>query len=324
MYTIPGYHHVDEGVKDRVIALLRREWTDEEIMDPLYVSDRSIRRWGSNFDTYGSVIPPSLHPLGRPRILSDEEREALLAHVRANPDLFLAEITHYAHMVFGKRISASAVDRVLVRAGVTYKKLHRRAAERDEGWREEWLAYVLSHFTAEMIVAVDESSKDDRTIFRHYGRSAAGTRASIPANFVRGERYSVVAALSVDGYIGCKVVEGSVDMHTFTDFIIMEVLPKMNPFPRPRSVLLLDNCQIHKSELLRYMVERKGCVLLFTPPYSPDCNPIEESFSALKAYIRRHYQRFQDSDTPMADLLDATVTITPEKARAWIKHVGFK
>lgn len=32
----------------------------------------------------------------------------------------------------------------------------------------------------------------------------------------------------------------------------------MNPFPQDRSVLILDNCSIHKSEVLRELVEEKG------------------------------------------------------------------
>ncbi|KIL63076.1 hypothetical protein M378DRAFT_42265, partial [Amanita muscaria Koide BX008] len=58
---------------------------------------------------------------------------------------------------------------------------------------------------------LDETSKDDKTLFRSYGRAPAGHRAVIPADFVRGDRYSMVAAMSVDGYIATRVVPGSVD-----------------------------------------------------------------------------------------------------------------
>lgn len=71
----------------------------------------------------------------------------------------------------------------------------------------------------------------------------------------------------------------------------------MNRFPNDRSVLIMDNCAIHKSDYLRELVEAQGLssqwiffdpltttsigsILLFLPPYSPDFNPIEESFSA--------------------------------------------
>jgi hypothetical protein len=56
-------------------------------------------------------------------------------------------------------------------------------------------------------------------------------------------------------------------------------LPKMNPWPQPHSVLIMDNASIHKSDALRLAVEAAGCLLVFLPPYSPDFNPIEESFS---------------------------------------------
>ena len=36
-----------------------------------------------------------------------------------------------------------------------------------------------------------------------------------------------------------------------------------------------------------------GVLLIYLPPYSPDFNPIEEFFSAMKAYARRHSSRFR-------------------------------
>jgi len=53
----------------------------------------------------------------------------------------------------------------------------------------------------------------------------------------------------------------------------------MNPYPQDKSILVLDNCAIHKTRVLQEIVEGFGRVLLFLPPYSPDLNPIEESFS---------------------------------------------
>jgi len=47
---------------------------------------------------------------------------------------------------------------------------------------------------------------------------------TINANFVWGEQYSMVAALSLDGYEGVRVVLGSVDGEEFLDFIINDVV----------------------------------------------------------------------------------------------------
>jgi hypothetical protein len=51
-------------------------------------------------------------------------------------------------------------------------------------------------------------------------------------------------------------------MRTFEKFIIYDVLPSMNPFPGPRSVFILDNCRIHKSQLL-YRIARFSVTVIF-------------------------------------------------------------
>jgi transposase len=56
----------------------------------------------------------------------------------------------------------------------------------------------------------------------------------------------------------------------------------MNPYPEMRSTFVLDNCRIHHNEALLQLVQAFGCHILFLPAYSPDLNPIEESFSACK------------------------------------------
>ncbi|KAH9945523.1 hypothetical protein B0H21DRAFT_658135, partial [Amylocystis lapponica] len=56
-----------------------------------------------------------------------------------------------------------------------------------------------------------ESSKDGRTILHHYGRAPAGERAEQVDSFDCGVRYSILPALSVDGFVAIRVVKGSVD-----------------------------------------------------------------------------------------------------------------
>ncbi|THU95153.1 hypothetical protein K435DRAFT_615444, partial [Dendrothele bispora CBS 962.96] len=63
--------------------------------------------------------------------------------------------------------------------------------------------------------------------------------------------------------------------------------------------------------------------IVFLPPYSPDLNPIEESFSAVKAWIRRHWKEAQQSEYPDIFLIEASATVTSEKAKGWIAHSGY-
>ena len=69
-------------------------------------------------------------------------------------------------------------------------------------------------------------------------------------------RYSVLPALSIEGIIWLNIVEGSFDAEHFTVFI-EGLLQQMNDFPLPRSVIVMDNCRIHKGKAIRTMVEAR-------------------------------------------------------------------
>ena len=47
----------------------------------------------------------------------------------------------------------------------------------------------------------------------------------------------------------------------------------------------MDNTAIHKTKRVKSLIE-EGCRLLFLPPYSPDYNPIEHLWSAIKLNLR--------------------------------------
>ncbi|THU81222.1 hypothetical protein K435DRAFT_694040, partial [Dendrothele bispora CBS 962.96] len=63
--------------------------------------------------------------------------------------------------------------------------------------------------------------------------------------------------------------------------------------------------------------------IVFLPPYSPDLNPIEESFSAVKAWICCHWKEAQRSEYPDVFLIEASATVNAEKAKGWITHSGY-
>lgn len=56
----------------------------------------------------------------------------------------------------------------------------------------------------------------------------------------------------------------------------------------PRLVLVIDNASSHRNEELVNMCYEVDVLLAYLPPYSPDFNPIETSFSVLKQWIKRH------------------------------------
>ena len=49
-------------------------------------------------------------------------------------------------------------------------------------------------------------------------------------------------------------------------------------------------------------MKHRGSALFTCPPNSSDCNPIEEFFSVLKKWLKRHYELYQEEE-PFADSL---------------------
>jgi transposase len=116
----------------------------------------------------------------------------------------------------------------------------------------------------------------------------------------------------------------------FEEFIIDYLLPLCNPYPQARSVIVMDNASIHHTfqHQLEIACRARGVWLRFLPPYSPDFNPIEESFNDLKSYIRRCYRRkishFPDYQAFLewAVIQVGSGAAAEARARAHFRHAG--
>ena len=52
------------------------------------------------------------------------------------------------------------------------------------------------------------------------------------------------------------IIEGSYNTELFISFI-EDLLLKMQPFPAPMSVIVMDNCAIHKAPEIRELIEAR-------------------------------------------------------------------
>ena len=121
---------------------------------------------------------------------------------------------------------------------------------------------------------MDESAVDRRTTYRGYAWAIRGRKATRKAFFCRGKRwvktnrsrlelthrysrYSVLPALSLEeGVLHCDVLEGSFDSDSFYTFI-ERTLDHMQPFPASNSVIVMDNCRIHKHPDILNLIESR-------------------------------------------------------------------
>ena len=68
--------------------------------------------------------------------------------------------------------------------------------------------------------------------------------------------------------------------------------------------IIMDNAVIHKSKLIKDKIENDSNKLLYSVPYHPETNSIEEFFSQLKHYIKKQSPNtYEDIDKVIKDTL---------------------
>lgn len=218
------FRKISKDLKDRAMHLYASGLVPLDVVKILGVSVRSFWRWRTNCRRHGTVLGRPALGRGRPRYLTAPAAGDLYNLLEEYPSIYLDEIQHWLIVAHDVAMAKSTLHQNLLDLGLTYKSLRKAAAERDEVAREAFRQFARENWTGRQLVFVDETSKDNRTIYRHFGRSVSGQRAIAHESFARGIRYSLVAALTMDGYMTMRAVEGSVNGDEFFDFIVEEVV----------------------------------------------------------------------------------------------------
>jgi transposase len=151
---------------------------------------------------------------------------------------------------------------------------------------------------------------------RTHARAPSGERAvaAVPKNW--GETVTVVAGLTLGGIIAPMMLHGAMNSRAFEAYVEQCLAPEL----RKGDVVVLDNLAPHKKPIVRELIERAGARLLYLPPYSPDLNPIEPSWSKFKSILRSLAAR--TSEALQHGVRFALRAITPGDARGWFQHCG--
>jgi transposase len=89
----------------------------------------------------------------------------------------------------------------------------------------------------------------------------------------------------------------------------------------PGDVVVMDDLPAHKAPGVAEAVEAAGVTLRYLPPYSPDYNPIENTWSKVKGHPRAAAARTLDA---LGDAIDsALAAVTTEDCRGFFGNSGY-
>ena len=133
--------------------------------------------------------------------------------------------------------------------------------------RQRWKAGQPG-LDAKRLVFVDETGTSTKMV-RTHGRCRRGQRLIGKAPWGHWKTTTFTAGLRCDGLVAPFVLEGPMNGEAFLVYVETVLAPSLSE----GDIVVIDNLSAHKVAGVRALIEARGAILLYLPPYSPDLNP---------------------------------------------------
>jgi len=166
------------------------------------------------------------------------------------------------------------------------------------------------------LIFLDESGAN-LSFCREYARAIGGERIKYPCPYRRGNKYSVIGAVSSKGVEAAVYGEWSTDGEIFLEFVNKQLVPRLNK----GKVVIMDNVSFHKVIGVKEAIEAAGAQLVFLPPYSPDLSPIENMWSKIKSVLKKFAPRTKSQFRKV--IRNAFRAVEQRDLISWFRHCGY-
>ena len=102
--------------------------------------------------------------------------------------------------------------------------MHKASYERNELLRNTFIAKVGHEYKSDQLIFMDEVAKDECSLAQGYGYSFKNTIAIKKNVFLCRVRYTILPALSLQGFIAVDIMKGSCTKEKFREFVISNVV----------------------------------------------------------------------------------------------------
>lgn len=202
-------------------------------------------------------------------------------------------------------------------ASASKKSLHAEEATRpDIARKRRWWNRIKARIEASRLVFIDETwIKTNMAPLRGWCRRGQRLKTRVPHG--HWKTLTFLAALRIGQVTAPCVFDGPINGECFLAYVEQVLVPSL----RPRNIVVMDNLGSHKAQATKDAIERAGARLIFLPPYSPDLNPIKQTFSKIKCVLRKAMgQTVQAVEAAIADVIPA---ITPTECSNYFRNAGY-
>jgi transposase len=140
----------------------------------------------------------------------------------------------------------------------------------------------INKYSLDKIISLDETSIQP-TMYLPYSKCALGKRCVVKTddNYVF-RKFTLLCAISNSKCVGATFYkEGGMTKERFVEFLEANIFNKYK-----NHLIILDNAGSHNNEFVKQAIINSGNKYLFTIPYTPKTNPIEQYFNQIKYYLK--------------------------------------
>jgi transposase len=290
-----SHSHLPPIIRSSCVTLKKEGHSTATTAEMLAVSERSVRRWESHFNTQGDVQDEQRS--GRPR--STDENTDINIALTAIEEPFAATPKQVKRKL-GLEVSARTVRRRLDEAG-----LHGRIARREHRYDEDELAgrLAFAHKHKDWTVAQWEQvvCSDEVHVKRgHHGKiwvqrpagEAYDARYMMPGDeeLAEGENVTMWGCFCAQEIGTAEIFIGDLTGAKYATILRNNLVQSVNKWFGKNSVdwyFLHDNVRVHTAPAPRLLFHTKCWQVLDFPTYSPDLNPIENLWFVFKEEVER-------------------------------------
>ena len=143
---------------------------------------------------------------------------------------------------------------------------------------------TVKKYPMDKIISLDETSVG-ALLMPSYSRCFIGKRCVIKTNknFVF-QKFTLLVEINNSKRIGYEFYDkGGTTKERMVEFFEKHIFGKYK-----NHLIIMDNARSHHNDLIKEAVLRSGNQLLYSIPYTPKTNPIEEYFNQLKYYLKKY------------------------------------
>lgn len=276
-----------EDLKLKAIKYYKKVKNYAEVCRIFECSERSLKRWIERYEETNSVKKKS-RKQGSYKI-KKEHIKFIKEILKTKNDIYIKVlhqmlINKFSNLKVTRQYIHDVIrDNNITRKRTTFEHFPKtlRGQPRDEKAELDKFFKVISKFKLDDIISIDETSVSTSLNF-NYCRNYLGKRCIIKTDDnALFTKYSLVVAINNKKCIDYKLYEkGAVNSSRFDEFI-KDVCSKYK-----NKLIILDNGQIHKKDSTKQIIKESGNYLLYTIPYHPRLNSIEQFFNQIKHYLK--------------------------------------